>query len=161
YAFVGLHGDPLARDISAQIETLDKQDIAAYSRRLLATSPHSIHAMGMLIGNDWPFAKPRIEEWRKTANDNAIFISALGGHYVNTQEYKEAESYLKRYIELVPEYWVYQMLADTYLKQGKNDLWKKTLDEFIDHGEDHGLNRASAQVLVADEFMKRKEWAKA
>lgn len=161
FAFAFSHGDSLARDLARNIEVSTKASHAEFGRYLLTASPYSPFAMATLIENDWEFAKSHADDWEKSSAGHPSVLGGLGRQYSALHDYDKAEPYLRRYIEAAPEYWAYMQLANNYKAQGNRDRWKETIDEFLDKGEDHGLDGAQARVAVANDFMDRKEWAKA
>ena len=67
---------------------------------------------------------------------------------------------LRRYLEMSPDRWAYQVLAGAFKQAGKFDKWQEILDESLKQ-EDTGLDHAQVVVEIARHFMSRKEWDKA
>lgn len=161
YVFAFSHSDALARDLARVIEFSTNKTHAEFGRYLLDASPYSPFAMATLIENDWEFAKSHAADWEKSSAGHPSVLGAFARQYSAQKEYDKAEPYLRRYIAAAPEYWAYMRLADNYKAQGNRERWKETIDEFLDKGEDHGLDDAQARVAVANDLMDRGEWAKA
>ena len=65
---------------------------------------------------------------------------------------------MKRYVELAPDHWGFETLANSYWQQKQPEKWKETLDESLKH-EDFALSHARSRVAIARYFMERKQWA--
>ncbi|MEJ7640323.1 MAG: hypothetical protein WKF75_20740 [Singulisphaera sp.] len=73
------------------------------------------------------------------------------------KKYDDAERCLRATIELSPEYWAYQSLADVYAARGRFDLWQATLDAYLEK-EDIGLDHARVRVEIANALMARGDY---
>ena len=103
----------------------------------------------------------RYPAWRAKVGDAPALLGALGRKHIELKQFDEAEKYLKRYMELSPDLWVYESLASCYEARGDRDRWKATLDDFLAKTEDSGLQHAKVRVQLAKYLMKQKRWADA
>ena len=154
------HCSILARDFAERLrQTNDRKD--HFGRVLLIISPYSAYAMGTLVEADWDEVKDEVPAWRAKVGDAPALLGALGKKYVELKQYDEAEKYLKRYMELSADLWVYQQLAACYEARGDRERWKATLDDYLTKTEAAGLQHAQVQVQLANYLMKQGRWADA
>ncbi|SIO46872.1 hypothetical protein SAMN05444166_4997 [Singulisphaera sp. GP187] len=125
----------------------------AYARKLLLVNPYSAYAMAMLVEHDWGDAEKKVDEWRKKVGDHPSLIGALARRYDKLGRTDEAGVLLKRYIELSPDPWAYQLMAEQEKKLGNVARWKAILDEYLAKAEDHGLDHAKVRVEIAESLM--------
>ena len=85
----------------------------------------------------------QVEEWEKGAGDDPVVYILIGGLYQNHQQYKDAARCFQRSLDISPSYDVTTGLADAYRAAGKEELWKPTLERYLEV-EDLGL--AHAQI---------------
>jgi tetratricopeptide (TPR) repeat protein len=151
--------DNIYRDFWLMVDFLAEKDQATYAQRALAFSPHAPFAKAILIKTNWQVAEPKAADWEKDCQHPRILFE-LGQRYLQLKRHDDAERCLQRCVALSPDYTAYKTLASAYKAQGKMDLWQQTLEEYL-KAEDTGLGHAQAQVEIALEFMKQKQWAKA
>ncbi len=154
------HCSIFARDFAERLrQTADKKD--HFGRVLLHISPYSAYAMGTLVAADWDRVKGDVPAWLDKVGDAPALIGALGKKYVELKQYDDAEKYLKRYMELSGDKWVYQSLAACYEARGDHDRAKATLDDYLTKTEAVGLEHAQVQVQIANDLMKQGRWQEA
>jgi tetratricopeptide (TPR) repeat protein len=152
------HGDALARDLAACTQTQDASYKAAQAKVLLAVSPHSAVARGILIVDAWDQVKDQADTWEKEAEDSPFLLESLGWRRRELKQYDRAQRLLRRCVELSPQRSVYDNLAATFREQGDMEGWRRTLDEYLARGEDHGLDHAEVRVQIARHYMDQKRW---
>lgn len=161
YAIGQSLSDWVAGDLSGYATSYAQERGADFGRKILMVSPRSPHGRALLIGHAWAEVEPRIGEWQSQVGDHPTFLGAMARHHVKLDHPEEAEPALKRYIEQSPDLWAFRSLADLYRKKGDEDRWKKTLDDFLARIEDHGLDHAQVRVEIANDLMRRGQFAKA
>jgi len=135
-----------------------KLDVA---REVFKVSPYHPYARATLIDKSWDAVKDQVPTWEKDSGDSPALLGALGRHFSSTKNYDDAQRCLSRYIELSPDLWAYQKLAENYKAQGKIDKWLETLEAFLHKEEDLNLDHATIRVEIADHYMGLKQWDKA
>jgi tetratricopeptide (TPR) repeat protein len=84
-------------------------------------------------------------------------LESLSNRYWQLSRWDDAERCLKREIKFSPEFKTYDRLSNLYKKQGKRELWRATLDEYLQEHESFGLEHARIQVRIADDLMAHRE----
>ena len=74
--------------------------------------------MAQLIQDAWAAAEEDLSEWQEVVGDHPTFVAAMARHYVAAAQTDQAEKALKRSIELSPDLWAFQDLAEVYRKKG-------------------------------------------
>ena len=87
-------------------------------------------------------------------------LTALVTKYVDTGKPDDAILCFKVYLQIAPDARIFYRLAEIYKSRGDIDRWRDTLLEMLKH-EDYGLQHASAQVEVANSYMKEGDYKKA
>ncbi|MCA1686474.1 MAG: hypothetical protein LC745_10975, partial [Planctomycetia bacterium] len=156
-----VHVDQLAHDLS--VATLYTRNTAQYPQRLLAISPNSPYGRAAMIERDWEWAKTRVPDWAKDpdSGESPAVLAALGRRYTAAGQADDARDALQRYVRTSPEYWAYEMLANNYQARGDLKRWRETLDEFLEKGENGGLDHAKVRVEIAQHLMGQRRWAEA
>lgn len=150
------HGAPTASGFAAILtgEAVNKEK---HGRALRYVSPHSPFGMATLAEFDWESVKDEVPEWEKEAGDSPALLGALARKFIELEQYDEAEIRLKKLMDVSPDQWVHQRLADCYEAQGDHDRWRTTLDDFLANTEDTGLEHARVRVQIADSLMAQGE----
>ncbi len=160
YGIVGILADWTVRDLSMRINLFPQPPYGLdHARKLAAVSPSSPFAMAKIIEDAWDQAAKSVHDWKKMVGDHPTFVRAMALHYVKVGAVDDAERELKRSIELSPDVWAYQDLAEIYRKRGDRARSKATLDEFLTKVEDHGLDHATVRVAIANELMQAGDYA--
>ncbi|MGC8638930.1 MAG: tetratricopeptide repeat protein [Isosphaeraceae bacterium] len=154
------NGSILARDIAERIRNA-KARKDHFGRLLLTISPYSAYAMGTLVSSAWDQVKDEVPGWREKVGDAPALLGALARKHVELKQYDEAERELRRYMQLSPDRWAYQALADCYKARGDRDRWKATLDDFLKNVKPSGLQHAQIQVELANDLMRQGRWEEA
>jgi tetratricopeptide (TPR) repeat protein len=154
-----VHLDGTAHDLSERMFT--GGNMVKYAPSLLEASPHSPYARAVMIEKDWENAKTKLAEWEADADsaDSPTLLAALGKRYTEMGRIDDAQKVLKRYIAQSPSYWAYALLARNEKDRGNLELWKTTLDEYLERGENSGLDHARVQVELARHFMNKRQWS--
>lgn len=105
--------------------------------------------------------KQRAEDLRQRYWDVPPILMSLARHHRDNKAWDEAETLLKRHIELAPDRDVYLELANIYLQQDDLVRWKATLDDFIATQPSPGLQHAQVRNLIARTLMERRRWQEA
>ena len=155
--FTKEHVDFIARDLALMVGNPDNLGWGPHARKLLALSPYSPAAMSCLVREDWPFAKARVAEWRKSTGDHPQLLGGLAKHHDGLGEQDEAVRCLEGYVRAAPDRWAYEKLAAIHLRRKDLDKWKGTLDEFLTK-PDFGLDHDQVQVAIAARLMAEKRW---
>jgi hypothetical protein len=151
------HTDMVAEDLEQMAYYSQNRGMA---RELFAVSPHSPQAVALLVLYDHEFSPPKMKDWEQDYSNQPVVSKALSIRYAQLGQFADAERCLKRYVELSPDQWGYQYLADNYWRQKQPDKWKEALDESLNH-EDFALSHAQTQVKLARYFMEKKDWDQA
>ena len=90
-------------------------------------------------------------------------LTALAKHHLEDGKFAAAERCLKAALPLAPDESTYRQLAGVYEKQGQEDKWLATLEEFLQRprGPGEGFDDARVRQTIALHFMERKQWEKA
>ncbi|HEY2893179.1 MAG TPA: hypothetical protein VGJ16_03175, partial [Pirellulales bacterium] len=148
-----LHADQIAPDL--ELTTVLQQQ-AGLAQQLLTVSPQSPQAIAALVLYD-PVATPaQLQKWEKDFKDHATVWRSLAMRYQKLGRWADTERCAKRYVELAPDHWGFETLANTYWQQKKPEKWKETLDESL-KDEDFGLSHARSRVLIANWLMSQKK----
>ena len=150
------HGSPTASGFSAII-TGEPNNKQKHGRALRYVSPHCPFGMATLAEYDWENVKDEVAAWEKEAGDSPALLGALGRKFFELKRYDEAESRLKRLMDISPDQWVYQRLADCYEAKGDHDRWRSTLDDFLTKTENTGLEHARVRVQIAYSLMAQNQ----
>jgi predicted Zn-dependent protease len=159
--FAFSHGDAVATDLGTSVQTQDVGFKTAQAGVLLAVSPHSTLAQSILVHYKWDQVKDKADDWEKRAADSPLLLETLGGHYRQTKQFERARLLLRRCLELSHDRSIYEELADSYKDQGDMEGWRKTLEEYLEKGEDPGLDHANIRVQIARYYMGQKRWKEA
>jgi tetratricopeptide (TPR) repeat protein len=151
------HTDMVAEDLEQMAYYSQDRGLA---RQLFAVSPHSPQAIALLVLYDHEFSPPKMKEWEQDHSEQPVVSKALAIRYTQLGQFADAERCLKRYVELSPDQWGYQYLADVYWRQKQPDKWRESLDESLNY-EDFALSHAQTQVKLARYFMEKKDWDQA
>ena len=127
---------------------------------LREVSPRSPAAMAFLIEHAWDEHADEAKAWEKESDDHPTVMAAFARRHTAAGDLAEAERFLRRYVARSPDHWAYFMLADNYLREGKEDQWLKALEEFLTK-EDYGLTHAEARLRIARHFMFQGDYARA
>jgi tetratricopeptide (TPR) repeat protein len=159
------NADPTSFDLEKLIlsyrEKTNNTFIKHIATRLRRTSSASPLLVALSIRDDWDNSKPDAPGWEASLSDQPTVMLALGKKYVALKQWSDAERCLRKYIALSPDRAGYEQLADVFLSQNQEDLWLKTLQEYIDTAPDFDLNHAAVQVEIANHFMDKLDYYKA
>lgn len=153
-----LHTDDLCREMQRRIpQTRQLAQRIALLKRLRDVSPNHPMTAAYSILLDWDAAAPKAAEWEKKHRNDAMVMLVLGHKYLTLKRYADSERVMKRHLEIAPDIQSYTNLAKLYYEQTKYDQWKQTLDTFLTLPS-IGLEHARVQVLIAEHFMKQRQW---
>jgi len=102
----------------------------------------------------------KLPQW-ESQSDSPVVAEILGRKFVENKNWADAEKYLQKYIAVAPDQVGYEDLARMYRAQGKSDQWLATLNEYLNHGQDYGLQYAQVQVEIANYYMDQKDYKSA
>jgi tetratricopeptide (TPR) repeat protein len=155
---VSLHLNPTAPHLENNLRRPNAKAVDAAVLR--EVSPRSPAAMAFLIEHAWDEHVEEAKAWEKESDDHPTVMAAFARRHTAAGNLAEAEGFLKRYVARSPDQWAYFMLADNYLREGKEDQWLKALEEFLTK-EDYGLTHAEARLRIARHFMFKGDYARA
>jgi tetratricopeptide (TPR) repeat protein len=124
-------------------------------KKVLRVSPDAPTAHAMWLLSPEPFSAEKLAEIEKRYSGHAAVMRSLGTRYSGGNKYADAERVLKQLVKLSPGTTAYQLLAGCFKKQGKADLWKATLDEFI-NTEPQTLMQDQARCDIAYHLLAQK-----
>jgi tetratricopeptide (TPR) repeat protein len=130
------------------------------ARHALGVSPHGSSSICSVLELDPTLSAEALAKIEKSDGHQASVMRALGERYLRNGKFREAERWLKAYLKRSPDSGGYKNLANIAKAQGKLDVWKATLDEFLKTAE-YDLNAARIQVDIARYLMSKKEWKEA
>jgi tetratricopeptide (TPR) repeat protein len=162
--FAVCHSDAVARDLAMSLRSFlssDPKYSVLQAKTLLAVSPDSKLAQSALLSLAWDEFKDRALAWEEKAGDSLILLATLGNHYRDLKQYDRAKTLFRRYLAISPQHSIYLSLAGIYKQEGDMEGWLKVLEEYLEKGEDKGLDHAQAQVEIAHYFMSQKRWKEA
>jgi len=154
------NASPSARELCAII-TAEGNNNRKHGQLLRHVSPHCPFGMATLVEYDWESAQGEVANWEKEAGDSPALLGALARKYFELEQYDEAERRLKRLMEISPDHWAHQKLADCYEAKGDHDRWRSTLDEYLTNTKVTGLEHARVRVQIAYSLMAKGEWGEA
>ncbi len=156
------HSDDTVRDHSeiTLVSTRGAQQ-ADQARMLLQIHPRSAYAMATLVEDEWPRSEPKLPAWERAAGNTAVLLGAIGRVYSASKRFDRAAEKLDRYIRLSPDAWAFELLAANYKAQGDLGRWLATLEDYLNRGEDNGLNFARIRVQIAHHYMGLDDWPRA
>jgi hypothetical protein len=159
----GVLSDWTVRDVAMNLTAWRNDDRYGpdIAQKLLHVSPRAPYGAAMWIDKAWKRAEANLDAWKKVIGDHPTFVAAMARHYEKVGPPEDAEQALKRSIELSPDRWAFEMLAEHYKKKGDKALWKSTLDDFLARTEDHGLDHARVRVDIANALMAEGRFADA
>jgi tetratricopeptide (TPR) repeat protein len=151
------HTDTIAQDLE---QTGYYSQKGEYAHQLTSVSPHSPQGIALLIIYDGRYAQSRLKQWESDFGGHVVVLRALATRYLQLGQTSDAERCLRHYVELAPDSWGFESLANMYWQQKQPEKWKQTLDESLKH-EDFALSHAQARVAIARYLMDRKAWPEA
>jgi hypothetical protein len=145
-------------DLLARSELEGSSGEVANARRLLQISPYAPMARALLIVNDWNSVANRVPIW-KLDNLHPVVCLALGAHYLEASQYKDAELYLQ-FAESLNDTSVDLLLAQTYRKSGQVDKWMALAKKLLSQGGE-GVDSLSIRIELAEYYLKQKQYQNA
>ncbi|OWK36000.1 hypothetical protein FRUB_08563 [Fimbriiglobus ruber] len=128
-------------------------------------SPHSPIASGMLAsfvatGTEPAADAAKLAEIEKKFPDSAMVQRRLAQRHQADGRVEDAERCYRRWVKLSPDGRAYRELAAVYAKLGREDQWKKALEDSLKE-EDFGLDHAQTRVQLARFYMAKKDFKQA
>ncbi len=117
--------------------------------------------IAVTIRDDWDHAQDQATGWEAQMGDQPTVALALSEKYIELKQWADAERCLKRYIAISPDLAGYQRLAGVYRSQNEDDLWLKTLQQYLDTAPNYDLSHAHVQVTIANYYMDKGQFDKA
>ena len=147
------YADAIESDVNYNLVHLQNPAYkASLANWLLDISKHAPLRMAVLIENNWPAVENHAEQWETEYGHHARVMAAFARRYSALERYEDAERFLKAYIDVAPDRWAHELLAEIYLKQGNTDDWLRIMKGFLQE-EDYALDHAKVRVAIADHFM--------
>lgn len=166
YLFTGLtrmayaDSDDVYRDLALEAATIKNAGSIAILSRMHDVSPHAALPVALQLERDWNGSQARLAEWEQEFRQHATVMGNLGNGYAKANRIDDAVRCLRRFLDLSPDAWAYEKLADLYEAQGDAHRWQQTLEASLQE-EDNGLDHARVRVKLANHFMKEGNYAKA
>ncbi len=149
-----IRGD-LGRFIRVDNEPMDR------ARWLIRAAPYDPAALTTIIMEELEKHENRIDDWLEKTGDLSIITLALGDKYLLFGEHEKARYYFQKTITVEPSKAAYRGLAKCYLDENDLDGYVATLKEFIQLGQDFGLDRAALAREAASTLMERRSLERA
>ncbi|MEX1097507.1 MAG: hypothetical protein WED34_15790 [Planctomycetales bacterium] len=148
------------RGILKELEFTTGEFRAFKARQLRAASPDMPAAVAVFIAEDWEGAQRSLPGFEARYHDEPLVMLRLGEQYLKRDRPADGERFLKRYVELQPNWSGYSRLASLRWQQKDYDGWRQTLEESLE-APVAGLEHATARVMLARYFLTRNEPEKA
>lgn len=165
YELMAIHNDMIVRDIERRYIYHRRSKNTRYrvlrAKELHKVSPFSPFAIAALIRDDWEFAEPHTDEWKKNFGGYQTVIRAFANRYIKLVRFKDAECCLIQYLKISPDYGASEALASIYEQRGQMEKWKETLDAYLETDSDLGLQQVFLQVELAQYLMKQGKYDEA
>jgi tetratricopeptide (TPR) repeat protein len=133
--------------------------VADLLKHLRQVSPESPALVAADIRAHWDASKA--PNWEADHGDYPTVALALGKKYTEMRQWTDAERCLRKYITVSPDYVGYEALSQVYKNQKMDDRWLATLNEYLTHGSDYGLQYANVQSEIAHYYMNKRDFKKA
>ncbi|MDR3637083.1 MAG: tetratricopeptide repeat protein [Isosphaeraceae bacterium] len=156
YREAALREDTTEHDLKLFEPRVSEADKLATARYLEDVSPHSPVARAIRIEKSWAEVEGKARDWE--AEDSPQVLVALGRQYIELKRWDDAQRCLKRSLTLAPDKTTYEILAHVFKIQGDWKGWQEILDQFLERGEDYGLDRATVQSEIANHLMDEGQW---
>jgi tetratricopeptide (TPR) repeat protein len=96
-------------------------------------------------------------EWEQSAGEDPSIFLTLGQRYTSKNLHDDAVRCFETSIELSPAYNAHILLADSYRASGQPELWKPTLERFLEVPS-LGLEHGWIHQRIANDHISREEW---
>ena len=135
-------------------ESRSRQDVDEDQPRL-SGGPDYAHPVGL-----GQIRQGKEAELEKRYGDRAIVLAASRDKSQRPASRQRRSARLEAYLNLSPDDWAFEKLADIYLARGDEAMWQATLDANLNH-EDLFQAHYLVQQKLAEHFMAKKDWLKA
>ncbi|BBO32634.1 tetratricopeptide repeat protein [Lacipirellula parvula] len=123
-------------------------------------SPHSPQAARMQWETAETYTPEQLAKWEQELREDPVGWMSLGQCYYSLSKLDDATRCYKRSVEISPCYDATLGLANCYYYNGKRELWKPTLESYLEV-EDLGLAHAQIHQQIAGECIGRRSWREA
>ena len=127
---------------------------------LKATSPHSPLTATMLARYHWKTQRKNAPYWAKRFSKNAELLDIISYFYMQERRYSEAQSILRKVVQIKPTWRAYQRMADSFRLQGNTKQWIATINEYLARDMKESQRR-EARLQLARYFLSQYEYKKA
>lgn len=108
----------------------------------------------------WNDIQNDLPQWQKWAEDDPELLAAMGGALLNRQKYKEAAEIFEKACQRAPSFAAYTQLSQCYIHLKQDEDWLRTAEAALKL-EDHGLNHARFNSMIANYHRRHRDYAKA
>jgi tetratricopeptide (TPR) repeat protein len=146
---------------ASRILNLGADGVISEAHNLRKLDPESPLGRGAMISFNWDVAAKDAEAWRKDHGGTDTFVLGnLGLKFLEAGKDDEAQLLLEDALKRSPELWIFDGLADIYLKSGQIDKWIAATEDFV-KGEDTGLDHSRALSGLVKFLMAKGDFARA
>ncbi len=131
-------------------------DELAHLRKVSPRSP-TLQAFDITQG----FNAAKAAQYEAQHGDYPSVSMALGLAYYHQRRWADAERCFRKYIAVSPDRDGYEDLANVFKDQKKNDKWLATLNDYLNHGVDYGLQASQVQEEIAGYYMDNHDFRSA
>jgi len=153
--------DETYRDLQTVGRTLQGVDRVATPYRLRSVSPECPEAVALLIEDHWGEVAGHARQWERRYAGHPAVLARLALRYGKLGRADDERRCLEQYNREAPARWAYERLAAIHLEEGHPDLWRSTLEAFLETPDDFALDHAKVRVELAHHFMRRGEYGTA
>lgn len=129
-------------------------------KKLRETSPLHPALVEAEIGEHWDRISPHLAELEPGWGEHPTILQALAKKYLALNDLPNARKYLERLLEQAPDRWVFESLADTFLKSNDETGWLKLMQRGL-AAVDYDLDHAHLNAEIADHYINKKEFSTA
>jgi tetratricopeptide (TPR) repeat protein len=131
-------------------------DELTHLRKVSPQSP-TLQAFDIAAG----FNAAKAAQYEAQHGDYPTVSIALGLAYYHQHRWADAERCFRKYIAVSPDQVGYEDLANVFKDQKKDDKWLATLNDYLNHGVDYGLQASQVQEQIAGYYMDHHDFRSA
>ncbi len=131
--------------------------VSTYFHDVSPRSPNAF-VLGFLYTKDINMDK--LADWEDEAGEDPVAWLSLGSMYYERWESKAAIRCYKRSLEISPSFAATEWLANSYFRDGQEELWAPTLESYLEF-EDLGLAHGQIHDRIAKYYLEKRKWTEA
>jgi tetratricopeptide (TPR) repeat protein len=139
--------------------TLTGQYLDQEIELLQTASPESPWIVRNAIVNQWD--PDMVLNWEESRGDYPSIAFALGKKHAQFGEIEDAIRCFNRYLEVSPDRFGYETVADLYKSQKNDEKWLETMKAFLDKPEVIHFEHSLVQFEIAVHYMSNGKYAEA